>query len=121
MRLTGRCWAWTREYALLPDPLIEQLALHEDTQQLVYRRGPLVFAFNFHPTRSPIQTCAIPVPDAADYQVILNTDDAAVRRAWARGAEASSIPASPCRCTGASQSIQIYLPSRSAQVLAPVE
>src|ERR1700752_445296 len=40
------------DYQLLSDPLIEQLALHQDTRQLIYRRGPLVFAFNFHPHES---------------------------------------------------------------------
>ena len=40
-----------RDFHLLTDHLIEQLALHEDTHQIVYRRGPLVFAFNFHSDR----------------------------------------------------------------------
>ena len=38
------------QYNVLEDPLIELLMVHEDNKQLVYRRGPLVFAFNFHPT-----------------------------------------------------------------------
>jgi 1,4-alpha-glucan branching enzyme len=37
-------------FNLLNDPFIEQLALLEGDRLLVYRRGPLVFAFNFHPT-----------------------------------------------------------------------
>jgi hypothetical protein len=32
-----------RSFHLLSDPLIEQLALHEDTHQIVYRRGPARF------------------------------------------------------------------------------
>ena len=32
------------QYNLLEDPFIEQLALHEDTKQLIFRRGPLVFS-----------------------------------------------------------------------------
>src|SRR5437667_7325778 len=32
-------------FNLLEDTFIEQLAVHEDSRQLVYRRGPLVFAF----------------------------------------------------------------------------
>src|SRR4029079_6434422 len=61
------------KYHILPDPFIEQLALHEDTKQLIYRRGPLVFAFNFHTTES-YDGLRIPVPDAVDYACILNTD-----------------------------------------------
>jgi len=103
---------------LLTDPLIEQLALHEDTKQLAYRRGPLVFAFNFHPTRS-YQDLRFPTPDAADYQVILNTDDARFG-GLGRGTPDFIYPRQPVPMYGREQSIQIYLPSRSAQVLAPI-
>ena len=44
-----RCWRSIESYHLLEDPLIEQLMVHEENKLLVYRRGPLVFAFNFHP------------------------------------------------------------------------
>ena len=53
--------------------------VHEDNKQLIYRRGPLVFAFNFHPTNR-YSDLRIPVPDPIDYQMILNTDAKAVRR-----------------------------------------
>ncbi len=105
-------------FGLLGDPLIEQLALHEDAKQLAYRRGPLVFAFNFHPTRS-YQDLRFPIPDAADYRVILNTDD----RDFAgpgRGTPGFVYPRQPVPMYGRAQSVQIYLPSRSAQVLAPI-
>lgn len=102
---------------LLSDPLIEQLALHEDTKQLVYRRGPLVFAFNFHPTAS-YADLRIPVPDRTDYRLVLDTDAAAfagpsridpdTRYVW------QDVP-----MYGRAQSIQIYLPARSALVFAP--
>ena len=105
-------------HSLLLDPLIEQLALHEDTKQLAYRRGPLVFAFNFHPTRS-YQDLRFPIPDAADYQVILNSDDAEFSGPG-RGSPNFVYPRQPVPMYGRAQSIQIYLPSRSAQVLAPI-
>jgi 1,4-alpha-glucan branching enzyme len=105
-------------FALLEDPLIEQLALHEDTRQLVYRRGPLVFAFNFHPTESYFGL-RIPVPDATDYQIVLNTDD---REFEGNGAvtEGMTYPIQPVSMYGRDQSVQIYLPARSAQILAPI-
>ncbi len=105
-------------YNLLQDPLIEQLALHEDTKQLAYRRGPLVFAFNFHPANS-YQDLRFPTPDAADYQVILNTDDIQFG-GLSRGTPDFVYPRQPVPMYGREQSIQIYLPSRSAQVLAPI-
>ncbi len=105
-------------FHLLPDHLIEQLALHEDTRQLVYRHGPLVFAFNFHPTES-YADLRIPVPDAADYRVVLNTDDARFSGPG-RGAEGAVYPVQNVPMYGRDRSVQIYLPSRSAQVLAPL-
>lgn len=110
--------ALDREFHLLTDPLIEQLAVHEDTKQLVYRRGPLVFVVNLHPAAS-YADLRIPVPDAADYRVVLNTED---RRFAGPGrcAEDALYPRQPVPMYGRGQSVLIYLPSRSAQVLAPV-
>jgi 1,4-alpha-glucan branching enzyme len=106
------------KFKILPDPLIEQLYVHEDNKQLVYRRGPLVFVFNFHPTNS-YSDWRIPVPDRTDYQLVLNTDS----RPFAGHGLANDdqkfvwqdVPAH-----GRKQSVMIYVPSRSAQVLAPV-
>jgi len=105
-------------FNLLNDSFIEQLALHEDTRQLVYRRGPLVFVFNFHPTQSYVDL-RIPVPDPEDYRIVLNTDDARFG-GHARCAEDAVYPLRPEPMYGRAQSLLIYLPSRSAQVLAPV-
>jgi len=60
-----------------------------------------------------------PTPDAADYQVILNTDDARFG-GLGRGTPDFVYPRQPVPMYGRDQSIQIYLPSRSAQVLAPI-
>jgi 1,4-alpha-glucan branching enzyme len=106
------------QYNLLEDPFIEQLALHEDTKQLVYRRGPLVFAFNFNIHES-FTGLRIPVPDPRDYKVILNTDSKAFSGPGLV-AEGQVYPRQDVPMYGRKQSAQIYLPSRSAQVLAPV-
>jgi 1,4-alpha-glucan branching enzyme len=104
-------------YNLLNDPFIEQLYVHEQDKLLVYRRGPLVFAFNFHPTNS-YSDLRIPVPDPRDYQPILNTDDA---RFGGPGLCDPNVTyyQQNTGYAGRAQSVQIYLPSRSAQVLAP--
>ena len=49
------------QHHILDDKLIEQLAVHEEGRWLVYRRGPLVFVYNFHPTQS-YSDLRIPVP-----------------------------------------------------------
>jgi len=104
-------------FGLLTDPLIEQLALHEDSRQLVFRRGPLVFAFNFHVTQSYVGL-RIPVPEQTDYRVILDTD---AEEFGGHGllAAPQNYPWQDVPMYGQAQSLQIYLPARSAQVLAP--
>jgi 1,4-alpha-glucan branching enzyme len=105
-------------FNLLEDPFIEQLACHEDTKQLIFRRGPLVFAFNFHPTESYFGL-RIPVPDPKNYQVVLNTD-APQFEGFGRVPEHAFYPKQDMPMYGRNQSLQLYLPARSAQVLAPL-
>ena len=105
------------KYQILTDGLIEQLAVHEDTKQLIFRHGALVFAFNFHPTNS-YADLRIPVPDAEDYCVILSSDDSAYS-GHGRVAIDQSYGIQSIGMYGRANSVQIYLPSRSAQVLAP--
>ncbi|HUO06893.1 MAG TPA: alpha-amylase family glycosyl hydrolase [Phycisphaerae bacterium] len=105
-------------FNLLEDPFIEQLACHEDTKQLVFRRGPLVFVFNFHPTESYVGL-RVPVPDARDYRVVLNTDGPQFE-GQGRVPEFAMYPKQEVGMYGRGQSVQLYLPSRTAQVLAPV-
>ena len=106
------------DHHILEDKLIEQLALHEDTRQLVYRRGPLVFAFNFHPTES-YADLRIPVPDMTDYKLMLCTDAEAF---GGRGnvADDATYIVQNTPMYGRDQSVQVYLPARSALVLGPV-
>ena len=107
------------DHNLLDDPFIEQLVCHEDSRQLVYRRGPLVFAFNLHPTES-YSDLRIPVPDATDYECVLSTDaksfeghghvEPGGKHVWLD----ESMYDRP-------QSTLVYLPTRSAIVLVPIK
>jgi 1,4-alpha-glucan branching enzyme len=105
-------------FNLLNDSLIQELAVHEDTRQLMYRRGPLVFVFNFHPTESHADL-RIPVPDPADYRVILDTDDPGFE-GFGRVKPGMVYPREAVPMYGRDQSIRLYIPCRSAQVLSPV-
>ncbi len=106
------------QFKLLPDKFIEHLMIHEDNKQMVFRRGPLVFVFNFHPHNS-YSDWRIPVPDPTDYRVILNTDS---KRFEGPGLckENQTYPIQRVGEADRAQSLQIYVPARSAQVLAPV-
>ncbi|MBS1716739.1 MAG: alpha amylase C-terminal domain-containing protein [Armatimonadetes bacterium] len=105
------------QLGILNDKFIEQLFLHEDTRQLGFRRGPYVFLFNFHATES-YASLRVPVPDAKNYRVVLDTD---ARAFGGHGnlEPGASYPAQPVPMYGRGQSIQVYLPARSAQVLLP--
>lgn len=116
-RFDAEMQALDERHHLLEDPLIERLMVHETNKLLVYRRGPLVFAFNFHPTNS-YADLRIPVPDAADYRVVLDTDEVRFE-GFDRVERNVNYPRQDVPMEGRGQSISIYLPSRSAQVMAP--
>ena len=107
-----------KKYHLLEDPLVEELAVHEDTRQLIFRRGPLVFAFNFHPTESFVGL-RIPVPDPKNYRVVLDTDGKDFE-GFGRLDPAVIHQKEDVPMYGRKQSIRIYLPNRTALVFAPV-
>ena len=101
-------------YRLLTDNDIQFLLIHEAAKRIVYARGGLVFAFNFHPTES-VTDWRIPVPEKADYHLILDTD--AVMYGGYGAVAGVHYPWQDVAIEGQAQSIQLYVPARSAQVL----
>ncbi len=101
-------------YHLFTDENIQLLFIHEDAKQIVYARGGLVFAFNFHPTTSATDW-RIPVPEKIDYRLILNTDD--LEFGGYGAVEGVHYPWQDVATEGYTQSIQLYVPARSALVL----
>ena len=110
--------ALERRYRVIADPLIEALHVDDGQKMLVFRRGPLVFVFNFHPDASYVDY-RFGVPDPTDYEVVLNTDDREFG-AFGRIPPNQVYPMQKEPCYGRDQSIQLYVPARTAQVLAPV-
>jgi 1,4-alpha-glucan branching enzyme len=104
-------------YGALSDERIDQLAAHQEEKQLVYRRGRLVFVFNFHPTES-YEGLRIPLPENTDYRLILDTDRPEFE-GHGRVELEMTYPVQDVPMYGRTQSLQLYLPARSAQVLAP--
>lgn len=105
------------QFQLLTDTDVQFLFIHEEAKQLVYTRGGLVFVFNFHATTS-YRDWRIPVPQPADYRVVLNTDDIGYG-GQGNVTAAARYPWQNVSMKGQPQSIQMYVPARSAQVLAP--
>lgn len=110
--------ALDERFGLLTAPQVDQLAVHEDTKQLIYRHGDLVFAFNFHPTES-YSNLRIPVPDPRDYRVVLDSD-LPLYGGFGRVEPNAIYPWQDVPMYGQNQTVMVYLPSRSVQVLAPV-
>jgi 1,4-alpha-glucan branching enzyme len=106
-------------YNLLGDPFRQCLHVHEDQKLLVFRRGPLVFAFNFHPHNS-YADYRIGVPDPSDYQLVLCTDEVSFG-GYGQVVSDQVYPHVRERWHEQPQWVQLYLPSRTALVLLPVE
>lgn len=104
-------------FGLLADPLMDPLLIDEERKLLVFRRGPLVVALNFHPTRA-YDGLALPVPDRNDYRTVLASDETKYS-GHGRTAEGVVFPWLNEACAGQGQSVKVYLPNRCALVLAP--
>ena len=91
-----------------------QLKLDNHKKTLVYEKGGLIFAFNFHPWRS-YESCFLPVPEHGTYQVVLSTDDYCFGghgRIWHQSYETTERDGKP--------GIRLYLPSRTAAIIKKV-
>lgn len=105
-------------YQFLTDEFIQLLLIHEDSKQIVFSRGSLIFVFNLHPTES-VSDWRIPIPERTDYCLILNTDDTDF---GGNGLiDGGKYPWQDIPLNGQTQSIQVYVPARCALVLAPKE
>ncbi len=99
------------------EPAIEILAVHEHNKLLCCWRGKLVFLFNFHPDRS-FTEYRVGIPEPSDYTIVLSSD-AGEFGGFDRVKVSQLYPLQDEPWDERLQSIQVYLPARSVQVLAP--
>ena len=105
------------KFGVLENPYYEQINIDEMQKVLTFRRGHLFFVFNFNPERS-FEGYRIGVIDRCNYEAVLNTDD--VEFGGHGSVESGQVyPVQDDPSHGRDYSIQIYVPARSAQVLAP--
>ena len=90
--------------------------MHEDDHVIAFERGGLVFVFNFDPTRA-YSDYAIPVSKGKDHKVLFTTDD------WRYNGFGNIYHNTVSAYTPGMEgnNIRLYLPPRTAIVLAPVE
>lgn len=98
----------------LRDPWAHEHGLYDDRKLMFFTRGPLVFAFNFHPTQS-YTDLRVPVPAAGTYRLALDTDQAPFG-GFARVQSGQTFHAQNYAEGGLNFTIKTYLPSRTAQV-----
>ena len=90
--------------------------LHQDDKIIMYNKGDVIFAFNFHPEKS-FDGYFVPVLEEGEYKVIMSTDDSAfggfdrVDKEYIYKAETTPDDRKGFKC---------YLPSRSAIVFKKV-
>ncbi|MBR2901305.1 MAG: alpha amylase C-terminal domain-containing protein [Clostridia bacterium] len=90
--------------------------LHQDDKIIMYNKGDVIFAFNFHPEKS-FDGYFVPVLEEGDYKVIMSTDDGVfggfdrVDKEYIYKAETTPDDWKGFKC---------YLPSRSAIVFKKV-
>ncbi|CAN6195153.1 unnamed protein product [Urochloa humidicola] len=88
----------------------------DDTSMVIsFTRGPFLFAFNFNPELSH-QSYHVGVDEAGEYQLILNTDE--TKYGGCGELKSSQYMRRTCdkRVDGCRNSLELALPSRSAQV-----
>ena len=96
----------------LLDKATELLLLNHGDKVISYRKGNLIFVFNFHPQRS-YDGYELPMPKSGNYKVVLSTDDEAF--AGDQRIDSSYVYTSRVQSDGR-LGFQCYLPSRAAIV-----
>jgi len=107
------------QYDLLNQTVCKQINVDNNQQVIVFSRGPIVIAMNFHANAS-YTDYRFGVDRTGHYEVVLDTDD---RTFGGHGltAPAQRYPVQKTPSHARPQSIQIYIPARSAQVLVPID
>ncbi len=98
-----------KEHKILEKNASELLNMDEQNKTLIFKRGKLVFIFNFHPTNS-IPDYKFHAPDKGEYEVLLNSDDS---KFGGHGRIDSSVTYK----TQKDKTLQMYITNRTALVL----
>lgn len=108
---------WTEQkYGWLHSPQAYVSLKNEQDKVLVFERAGLLWIFNFHPSQS-FTDYRVGVEQAGTYQIVLDTDDAAFG-GFGRNAKGTRFFTTPFEWNGRKNFTQVYLPTRSAIVLA---
>ncbi|MCO5548052.1 hypothetical protein L7F22_001508 [Adiantum nelumboides] len=99
---------------ILNQPPAELVCVDDEEKLLAFARGRLLFVLNFHFTRSH-EAFSVPVEDAGEYEMLLNSDDQMFGGRGLLNGVAPSRNSSLERQNGVFQ-LELPVPSMSAQV-----
>jgi 1,4-alpha-glucan branching enzyme len=97
---------------------IQHLWEHNDDKVLIFQRAGLIFAFNFHPVQS-YSDYHFPAP-AGEYGIVLNSDDTLYDGQGRVDKHLHHFTLPPTHACHPPHRLSLYLPQRTALVLAPV-
>jgi len=103
-------WEWLRKWTYVS-------LSHEMDKVIVFERGELVFAFNFHPTQS-LTGYKIGVQNSGKYKIVLDSDRSDYGGHNRNDANAEFFTKPHAYCNRAN-SMLVYLPARCGLVYAP--
>ncbi|MBI9035536.1 MAG: alpha amylase C-terminal domain-containing protein [Bacteroidales bacterium] len=90
-----------------------RLQMDEENQLIVYKKGNLIFIFNFSPENA-LADYEIKVPEQGAYKVLLNTDD---KEFGGIGRVNTQMKYNTYRADETGHFLKIYIPNRSAMVM----
>ena len=101
----------TKKQDVFAQRMADMRYIHEDDKVIVFYRHGLLFAFNFHPTKS-YTNLLVPISQNADYTAVLSTDDG-IYGGWDRVSHMKY----PAKRFDGQYFVELYLPARTAVVL----
>ncbi|KAE8154496.1 pectin lyase fold/virulence factor [Aspergillus avenaceus] len=104
------------KYGWLHSPQAYISLKHEGDKVLVFERAGLLWIFNFHPTES-FTDYRVGVEQAGTYRIVLDTDDQAFG-GFGRNLKETRFFTTDFGWNGRSNYLQVYIPTRTALVLA---
>jgi 1,4-alpha-glucan branching enzyme len=108
--------ALARQTHLLASPWPRQLWEHNDDKVLIFQRGDLILAFNFHPTQS-FSDYQFPAPPGR-YRIVLDSDDRAYGGHGRVDNAQTHFTLTPTHPDHPPHRLSLYLPNRTALVLS---
>ncbi|GJJ07519.1 alpha-1,4-glucan branching enzyme [Clathrus columnatus] len=104
-----------RYHWLNSDPAYVSLK-HEEDKVVVYERAGLLFVFNLHPTQS-FADYRVGIQEAGEYKIVLSSDEKSFG-GWDRIDLHTQFITTPMEWNGRKNYLQVYIPSRTALILA---